>query len=237
MFDQIFFQLVFWFISKMTILSIFHPLRIFWRLKLRGQSIRFCTASYLHGTPMRNLHFCVLFVHCYLFPKWYHCTSFIVDLLFVFFLLCFWGFTVSDFQQIYYFHFSELNHVSRPIVNWCKISPPYNLVINLNLRCLTKFTTFNKFTIDNWYLTYHWQSSLSEKHCIDRSKSHRSHLSDPLNSHPCKGKTLSSRSPSTHTSKVFLHQDGTLSIPAAVDGTRKVLSFGECCSCRAGCFR
>ena len=83
MFDQIFFQLVFWFISKMTILSIFHPLRIFWRLKLRGQSIRFCTASYLHGTPMSNLYFCVLFVHRYFFSKWYHCTSFKLDLLFV----------------------------------------------------------------------------------------------------------------------------------------------------------
>ena len=69
--------------QKWQYIGIFHPLRIFWCLKLRGQSIRFCTASYLHGTPMRNLHFCVLFVHRYFFSKWYHCTSFKLDLLFV----------------------------------------------------------------------------------------------------------------------------------------------------------
>ena len=141
--------------QKWQYIGIFHPLRIFWCIKLRVQSISFCTASHLQGTPTRNLHFCGLFVYRYLFPKWYHCTSFMIDLLFVFYLLCFWGFTVTDFQQIYYFHFSELNHVSRPIVNLCKIPPPYNLVINLNLRCLTKFATVNKFTIDNWYLTYY----------------------------------------------------------------------------------
>ena len=62
--------------QKWQYIGIFHPLRIFWCLKLRGQSIRFCTASYLHGTLMRNLHFCVLFVHRYFFSKWYHCTSF-----------------------------------------------------------------------------------------------------------------------------------------------------------------
>ena len=62
--------------QKWQYIGIFHLLRIFWCLKLRGQSIRFCTASYLHGTPMRNLHFCVLFVHRYLFSKWYHWTSF-----------------------------------------------------------------------------------------------------------------------------------------------------------------
>ena len=69
--------------QKWRYIGIFHPLRIFWCLKLCGQSIRFCTASYLHGTPMRNLHFCVLFVHRYFFSKWYHCTSFKLDLLFV----------------------------------------------------------------------------------------------------------------------------------------------------------
>ena len=41
------------------------------------------------------------------------------------------------------------NHVSRPIFNLCKIPPPYNSVLNLNLRCLTKFTTSNEFIIDN----------------------------------------------------------------------------------------
>ena len=61
----------------------FHPLWIFRRLKLRRQSIRFCAASHLHGTLMRNLHFCVIFVHRYLFSKWCHCTSFKLDLLFV----------------------------------------------------------------------------------------------------------------------------------------------------------
>ena len=83
MFDQISFQLVFWFISKMTIYRHISSFADLWCLKLRGQSIRFCRASYLHGTPMRNLHFCVLFVHRYFFSKWYHCTSFKLDLLFV----------------------------------------------------------------------------------------------------------------------------------------------------------
>ena len=64
-------------------IGIFHPLRIFWCLKLRGQSTRFCMASHLHATPMRNLHFCVIFVHRYLFSKWHHCISFKLDLLFV----------------------------------------------------------------------------------------------------------------------------------------------------------
>ena len=69
--------------QKWQYIGIFHTLRIFWCLKLLGQSISFCTATHLHGTPTRNLHFCVLFVHRYLFSKWYHYTSFKLDLLFV----------------------------------------------------------------------------------------------------------------------------------------------------------
>ena len=88
MFDQIFSNWYSDLYQKWQYIGIFHPLQIFWCLKLRGQSIRFCTASYLHGTPMRNLHFCVLFVHRYFFSKWYHCTSFKLDLLFVSYKLC-----------------------------------------------------------------------------------------------------------------------------------------------------
>ena len=69
--------------QKWQYIGIFHSLQIFWCLKLRGQSIRFCTVSHSHGTPTRNLHFCVLFVHHYPFSKWYHCSSFKLDLLFV----------------------------------------------------------------------------------------------------------------------------------------------------------
>ena len=47
--------------QKWQYIGIFHPLRIFWCLKLRGQSIRFCTASHSHGTPTRNLHFLCAF--------------------------------------------------------------------------------------------------------------------------------------------------------------------------------
>ena len=65
--------------KKWQYIGIFHPLRIFWCFKLRGQSISFCTASHLHGTRTRNLHFCMLFVYRYLFSKWYHCTSFKLD--------------------------------------------------------------------------------------------------------------------------------------------------------------
>ena len=64
-------------------IHIFHPLQIFWCLKLHGQSISFSMASHLHATPMRNLHFCVIFVHRYRFSKWHHFTSFKLDLLFV----------------------------------------------------------------------------------------------------------------------------------------------------------
>ena len=75
--------------QKWQYIGIFHPLRIFWYLKPRGQSIRFCTVGHSRGTPTRNLHFlCVLFAHCYLFLKWYHCTSFKLDLLFVSYKLC-----------------------------------------------------------------------------------------------------------------------------------------------------
>ena len=74
--------------QKWQYTGIFHPFRIFWCLKLRGQSIRFCMASHSHGTPTRNSHFLCAFVHRYLFSKWYHCTSFKLDLLFVSYKLC-----------------------------------------------------------------------------------------------------------------------------------------------------
>ena len=50
--------------------SILYPFWIFWCLKLCGHSISFSTPSYLHCTPKRSLHFCLLFVRRYLSSKW-----------------------------------------------------------------------------------------------------------------------------------------------------------------------
>ena len=61
---KFFFELVFWFISKVTI---YKHISSFWCLKLCEQSISVCTAYHLHDTSTRNLHFRVLFVHHYLF--------------------------------------------------------------------------------------------------------------------------------------------------------------------------
>ena len=76
-------------------------------LKLRGQSISFRTASHFHGTPTRNLHFCVLFVHRYLFSKWYHCTSFKLDLLFVSYKLYLSRFYCQIFSRWIMWYFSN----------------------------------------------------------------------------------------------------------------------------------
>ena len=93
--------------KKWQYIGIFHPLRIFWCLKLRGQSISFCAASYLHGTPTRELHFCMLFVHRYLVSKWYHCTSFKLDILFVSYKLYLSRFYCQIFSRRIMWYFSN----------------------------------------------------------------------------------------------------------------------------------
>ena len=88
MFEQIFFQLVFWFISKMTIhrhISSFADLLMFKTPRAIHPS--------LHGKlfawyTYEKFVFLCAFCSPLFFSKWYHCTSFKLDLLFVSYKLC-----------------------------------------------------------------------------------------------------------------------------------------------------
>ena len=74
--------------QKWQYAGIFHPLRIFWCLKLRGQSIRFARWA-LRMVHLREICiFCVLLFTAIFFSKWYHCISFKLDLLFLSYKLC-----------------------------------------------------------------------------------------------------------------------------------------------------
>ena len=83
-FITFFFQLVFWFISKMTIyrhISSFADLLMF----KTPRAIH----PFLHGKPFawytyeKFAFLCAFCSPLYFFSKWYHCTSFKLDLLFV----------------------------------------------------------------------------------------------------------------------------------------------------------